>query len=190
VGESLNQLVIDGDTSTSDTCLLLASGRAANRPLRGRGRDAAAFRAALAELTADLARQLARDGEAATKLFVVTVRGARSADQAHAAARSIVGSTLMKASIGGGRLDWGRVIAALGASGAAYVHERFTLAYGDAVLVKKGKHQGERAARAALAHLGEAEVRLTVDLGLGRGEAQAHGCDLTERYVRENSAPL
>lgn len=190
VGASLNQLVIDGDTSTSDTCLLLASGAAGNRPLRGRHRNAGAFRAALAALTADLARQLARDGEAATKLFVVTVRGAKSGEEAHAAARSLVGSNLMKTSIGGGRLDWGRVVAALGSSGARYVHERFTLAYGDAVLVKKGKHQGERAARAALEHLAEREVRLTVDLGLGRGEAEAFGCDLNEGYVRENSAPL
>ncbi len=100
------------------------------------------------------------------------MRGAKTREEAHAAARSLVGSNLMKTSIGGGRLDWGRVVAALGASGARYVHERFTLAYGDAVLVKKGKHQGERAARAALEHLGEREVRLTVDLGLGRGEAR------------------
>ena len=190
VGASLNQLVIDGDTSTSDTCLLLASGAAGNRPLRSRHRDAPAFRAALASLTADLARQLARDGEAATKLLVVQVRGAKSAEQARAAARGIAGSNLMKTSIGGGRLDWGRVISSLGASGARYEHERFTLAYGDAVLVKKGKHQGERAARAALEHLGEREVRLTVDLSLGRGEGEAFGCDLNEGYVRENSAPL
>ncbi|HXT21807.1 MAG TPA: bifunctional glutamate N-acetyltransferase/amino-acid acetyltransferase ArgJ [Thermoanaerobaculia bacterium] len=190
VGASLNQLVIDGDTSTSDTCLLLASGAAGNRPLRSRHRDAPAFRAALAALTADLARQLARDGEAATKLLVVQVRGAKTAEQARAAARAIAGSNLMKTSIGGGRLDWGRVIAALGSSGAQYVHERFTLSYGDAVLVKKGKHQGKRAAAGALAHLGEREVRLVVDLGLGRGEAEAFGCDLTEGYVRENSAPL
>lgn len=190
VGESLNQLVIDGDTSTSDTCLLLASGRAGNRPLRGRGRAAVAFRAALAALTADLARQLARDGEAATKLFLVTVRGARNDEEAHAAARSIAGSTLMKAAIGGGRLDWGRAIAALGASGAAYVHERFSLVYGEAVLVKKGKHQGDRAAAAALAHLAELEIHLKVDLGLGKGAAEAFGCDLTEGYVRENSIPI
>jgi glutamate N-acetyltransferase / amino-acid N-acetyltransferase len=190
VGASLNQLVIDGDTSTSDTCLLLASGAAGNRPLRSRHRDANAFRAALAALTADLARQLAKDGEAATKLFVVQVRGAKTAEQARAAARAIAGSNLMKTSIGGGRLDWGRVIAALGSSGAQYVHERFTLSYGDAVLVKKGKYQGKRAAEAALAHLREPEVRLVVDLGLGRGEAEAFGCDLNEGYVRENSAPL
>src|SRR5205085_2057043 len=150
VGESLNQLVVDNDTSTSDTCLLLASGCAGNRVLRGRGRDAAAFRVALDALTAELARQLARDGEASTKLFLVSVRGARSGEQARAAARSIAGSMLMKAAIGGGRLDWGRVVAALGASGAQYEHERFTLSYGDAVLVKRGKHQGEKAARAAL----------------------------------------
>ena len=190
VGATLNQLVIDGDTSTSDTCLLLASGAAGNRPLRSRHRDAGAFRAALGALAADLARQLARDGEAATRLFVVTVRGARSSAEAAAAARGIAGSTLMKTSIGGGRLDWGRVVAAVGASGARYVHERFTLSYGDAMLVRKGKRLGERATAAALAHLAEREVRLTVDLGLGRGEAEAFGCDLTEGYVRENAAPL
>jgi len=190
VGASLNQLTIDGDMSTSDTCLLLASGAAGNRPLRNRHRDAKAFRAALAALTADLARQLAKDGEAATKLFIVQVRGAKTAEQARAAARAIAGSNLMKTSIGGGRLDWGRVVAALGSSGAQCVHERFTLAYGDAVLVKKGKHQGKRAAEAALAHLAGPEIRLAVDLGLGRGEAEAFGCDLNEGYVRENAAPL
>jgi glutamate N-acetyltransferase/amino-acid N-acetyltransferase len=190
VGASLNQLVIDGDTSTSDTCLLLASGLAGNRPLKGRHRDAGAFRDALAVLTADLARQLARDGEASTKLLVVHVRGARSAAEAAAAARSIAGSTLVKTAIGGGRLDWGRVVAAVGASGAGYRHERFTLSFGPAVLVKRGKHQGDGATQGALHHLAEREIRLGVDLGLGRGEAEAFGCDLTEGYVRENSAPL
>lgn len=190
VDASLNLLVIDGDTSTSDTCLLLASGAAGNAPLRRRHRDAGAFRAALAELTADLTRQLARDGEASRKLFVVRVEGARDLDQARAAARSIVGSTLMKAAIGGGRLDWGRVVSSLGASGARYEHERFSLAYGETLLVKKGKHQGDRAARRALAHLAEPEVRLTVQLGQGKAAATAWGCDLSEEYVRSNAEPL
>ena len=96
----------------------------------------------------------------------------------------------MKTSIGGGRLDWGRVIAALGSSGAQYAPSASRSPTATPWLVKKGKHQGERAAAAALAHLGEREVRLAVDLGLGRGEAEAYGCDLTEGYVRENSAPL
>jgi glutamate N-acetyltransferase / amino-acid N-acetyltransferase len=190
VGASLNQLVIDGDMSTSDTCVLIASGAAGNKPLRRRHRDADAFRAALAALTADLARQLARDGEASSKLLVVTVRGARNDGEARAAARGIVGSTLMRTAMGGGRLDWGRVVAALGASGAEYQHERFTLSFGDAVLVKKGKHQGEGATRRALDHLAEPEIRIDVDLGLGRGTAEAFGCDMSEGYVRENSAPL
>ena len=190
VDASLNLLVIDGDTSTSDTCLLLASGEAGNEPLKRRHRDAEAFRAALAELTTDLTRQLAQDGEASRKLFVVRVEGARDLAQARAAARGIVGSTLMKAAIGGGRLDWGRVISSLGASGARYEHERFSLWYGDALLVRKGRHQGDRAARAALAHLAEPEVRLTVALGQGKAAATAWGCDLSEEYVTSNSTPL
>lgn len=190
VGETLNQLIIDGDTSTSDTCLLLASGAAGNQPLRRRHRDAGAFRAALAELTGELARQLASDGEASTKLFLVTVRGARNATQARAAARGIAGSNLMRAAISGGRLDWGRVISALGAAGAEYTHERFSLLFGDGYLVRKGKHLGAKAARAALAHLGGEEVRLTVELGRGKGEGRAWGCDLTPEYVVSNSTPL
>jgi glutamate N-acetyltransferase/amino-acid N-acetyltransferase len=190
VGGTLNLLVIDGDTSTSDTCLLLASGAARNEPLRRRHRDAAAFRGALGELTGELARQLARDGEAATKLFVVDVRGARNPAQARAAARGIAGSTLMKAAIGGGRLDWGRVISALGASGAEYVHERFSLRFGERWLVRKGKHQGKKATRDALDHLAGSEVHLTVELGLGKGEARGWGCDLTPEYVSSNSSPL
>jgi glutamate N-acetyltransferase/amino-acid N-acetyltransferase len=190
VGESLNQLIIDGDTSTSDTCLLLASGAAGNQPLRRRHRDAGAFRAALGELTTELARQLARDGEAAKKLFVVTVRGARNPAQARAAARAIAGSNLMRAAIGGGRLDWGRVISALGASGCDYVHERFSLLYGDGYLVRKGKHLGARAAKAALAHLALPEIRVTVELGRGKAEARAWSCDLTPEYVTSNATPL
>ena len=190
VDASLNLLVIDGDTSTSDTCLLLASGAAGNRPLGGRHRDAAAFRQALAALTTDLTRQLARDGEASRKLFVVCVEGARDGEQARAAARSIVGSTLMKAAVGGGRLDWGRVVSSLGASGARYEHERFSLLYGDALLVKKGRHQGDAAAAAALAHLAGPEVRLTVRLGQGKAAATAWGCDLSEEYVTSNATPL
>jgi glutamate N-acetyltransferase/amino-acid N-acetyltransferase len=190
VGGTLNQLVIDGDTSTSDTCLLLASGRAGNRPLKGHRGDGAAFRAALAALCADLARQLARDGEAATKLIVARVTGARTREQARAAARSLAGSNLMKAAIGGGRLDWGRVVACVGASGAAYVHEKLTLAFNEAVLVRKGKHLGKRAARAALVALAAPLVELHVDLGLGRGEGEAFGCDLTTGYVEENSHPI
>ena len=190
VGGTLNLLVIDGDTSTSDTCLLLASGAAGNQPLRRRHRDALAFRGALGELTGELARQLARDGEAATKLFVVDVRGARNPAQARAAARGIAGSTLMKAAIAGGRLDWGRVISALGASGAEYVHERFSLRFGERWLVRKGKHQGTKATRDALYHLAGKEVHLTVELGLGKGEARGWGCDLTPEYVRSNSTPL
>jgi glutamate N-acetyltransferase/amino-acid N-acetyltransferase len=190
VGGTLNLLVIDGDTSTSDTCLLLASGAAGNEPLRRRHRDAVAFRGALGELTGELARQLARDGEAATKLFVVDVRGARNPAQARAAARGIAGSTLMKAAIAGGRLDWGRVISALGASGAEYVHERFSLRFGERWLVRKGKHQGSKATREALYHLAGKEVHLTVELGLGKGEARGWGCDLTPEYVTSNSTPL
>jgi len=126
----------------------------------------------------------------ATRLFIVNVTGARTPEQAQAAARSIAGSNLMKAAIGGGRLDWGRVIACIGASGAAYVHEKLTLRFGGAELVRKGRHRGDKAARAALAHLAGPTVDLHVELGLGRGQAEAFGCDLTEGYVRENSAPL
>jgi len=92
--------------------------------------------------------------------------------------------------MGGGRLDWGRVIACIGASGAAYVHEKLTLRFGGAELVRKGRHRGDKAARAALAHLAGPTVALHVELGLGRGQAEAFGCDLTEGDVRENSAPL
>jgi glutamate N-acetyltransferase/amino-acid N-acetyltransferase len=82
------------------------------------------------------------------------------------------------------------VISALGSSGAEYVHERFSLRFGERYLVRKGKHQGEKASRDALYHLAGSEVRLTVELGLGKGVARAWGCDLTPEYVTSNSTPL
>ena len=184
--DSFNMISIDGDTSTNDTLILLANGASGNATVRG-GEDAAKFMAALSHVCAELARAIVSDGEGATRLIRVDVVGARSDQDARAAARAVVRSNLVKAAVYGGDPNWGRVLCAIGYSGAQVDPAVVDLAVGDVPLVRAGSPV-ESGREAAGDLMKQSEVRFVANLNLGQAQATAWGCDLTEAYVVENSA--
>ncbi len=187
VNRSFNMVTVDGDTSTNDTILLLASGRS-GAGLLEEGTDAyRLFCQALEEVCVELARAIARDGEGATRLLEVAVTGARSEEEARRAALAVAGSNLVKTAVAGADPNWGRVLAALGYSDAVFDPDRVSLFLGPVKLVEGGCEApfDEGLARTLLS---QPEVRLAVDLGAGWGRATAWGCDLTCEYVRINGS--
>ena len=186
VTDSFNMMAMDGDMSTNDTCILFANGLAGNAPINARHPQAGTFREALRRVTQYLAREMARDGEGATKLMTVDVRGAHDQDDARKAARAITVSPLWQSALAGGDPNWGRIVAALGASGCALDQGSYDIFIGDVQVVRKGMAAGyaQEDAKAAMAG---SEVRIAVDLHLGEGQATAWGCDLTHGYIDENT---
>jgi glutamate N-acetyltransferase/amino-acid N-acetyltransferase len=187
VDRSFNMITVDGDTSTNDSCFLLANGASGASPLDSSSADAAAFEAALTAVCTDLARKMAADGEGANKLLQVDVTGAASDDDARRAARAVVGSSLVKAAVHGEDPNWGRIFAAVGYSGAQVDPNRAALWIGSVQVARDGVSTGAAQAEAR-AQMTGAEVNFRVELGLGSSSATAWGCDLTEDYVVENSA--
>jgi len=187
VRDSFNLVSIDGDTSTNDSVFLLANGLAGNAPLRRGGPGAERFEAGVRAVCTELAREIARDGEGATHLIEAVVSGARSDDDARRAARAVVASSLVKAMVYGLDPNWGRLACAVGYSGAEVDPSRLTIAIGEVTVARNGV-AAPFDREAARDQLRPAEVRLSIDLGLGEGRAVAWGCDLTEGYVIENSA--
>lgn len=194
VDRSFNMISVDGDTSTSDTVLLLANGAAGGRPISAAdGDDVAALDAALLDVCTRLAKDIARDGEGATKLIEIHVQGAGDRDAAVAVARSVSSSVLLKAALSKGDPNWGRVIMAAGNAGVPLDRSVVRVWLGDRLLYEQGGSTGVEAADAASA-VAEETVRIRIDLGQrtiadrgGQGEATAWGCDLTEEYVRFNA---
>ena len=186
VADSFNMMAMDGDMSTNDTCILFANGLAGNTPINAQHPQAGTFREALRRVTQYLAREMARDGEGATKLMTAYVRGARDMDDARKAARAITVSPLWQCALAGGDPNWGRIVAALGASGCALDQNSYDIFIGDVQVVQKGtaSSYSQEAARAAMAG---SEVTIAVDLHLGEGQATAWGCDLTHGYIDENT---
>jgi glutamate N-acetyltransferase/amino-acid N-acetyltransferase len=187
VDVSFNMITIDGDTSTNDMVVVLANGLAGGAPVDAGHPAAEPFCAALTQVCTHLAKAICRDGEGATKFIQVRVEGAASDADARQAARGVAGSLLVKTAVYGEDLNWGRILAALGGSGADMAEDKTTLYLSDVCLYRRGcpLDYDEGAARAALAGV---EVELRLDLGLGEGAATAWGCDVTEEYVRLNSA--
>ncbi len=186
VDQSFNQISVDGDTSTNDTVLILANGQAGAPLLHSASPEAPAFQAALEALCGELAKMIARDGEGATKLIEAVVEGAASLADARRAARAIVSSNLIKAMVYGNDPNWGRILCAVGYSGAAVDERRAEVWIGDVLLFQDGRPvpADREAARAALQG---PEVHLRVHLHLGPARATAWGCDLTEGYVEINA---
>ena len=187
VDRSFNMVSVDGDTSTSDTVLILANGAAGGARVTTADRaGVAALDAALREVCESLATDIARGGEGATKLLAITVQGAADRDAAVAVARTVSASVLLKAALSKGDPNWGRVVMATGNAGVRFDRAALRVWLGDRLLYADGGSTGIAAADAADAVAGDT-VRIRIDLGQGDGEATAWGCDLTEEYVRFNA---
>lgn len=183
---SINMVDVDMDTSTSDTMLLLANGAAGGEPIDAQHAGAQALRGAVEAVAIALARELARDGEGARTLIEVEVAGAATQEDARLAARTISSSPLVKTMITGRDPNLGRVMMALGRSGAAVEVERTSVFIGGSCAFRSGVPSDVDYA-ALSKEMDAAEVSIRVDLGLGEASATAWGCDLTEGYVRINA---
>lgn len=184
---SFNMITVDGDTSTNDMLVAMASGLAGNEALTPEHEGKEAFAAALRYVCEVLAKAIARDGEGATKLVEVQVRGAVSDESAQAIAKTVIGSSLVKSAVFGADANWGRIIAAVGRAGQPVNPDTVDIALGDIVTL-----QGSRPVAfdedAALEYLKGDTVVIHVDLHMAEGTAKAWGCDLTYDYVRINAA--
>jgi glutamate N-acetyltransferase/amino-acid N-acetyltransferase len=181
---SFNAITVDGDMSTNDTLLLMASGAAGNRALAGR--DLASFETAVAEVSSALARELVRDGEGATKLVTVEVRGARTQADADRVARQIANSPLVKTAFFGCDPNFGRILMAAGKAGVALDLDRIEVSLGGIRLASRGALH-TNALAAAAARMKAPEFALTIDLKLGRESARIVTCDLSFDYVKINA---
>ncbi len=190
VGESFNMITVDGDTSTNDTCLVMASGLAGNAPIESEGEDYEAFLGALKALTIRLAKKMAGDGEGATALFEVIVEGASDKESAAKMARSVAGSNLVKTAIAGHDANWGRILCAMGYSGAFFEEEKVDLYFESAsgkIQITKGGVSTGYSEEEATKILSDPEVTARIVLGMGEASATAWGCDLTHEYISINA---
>lgn len=187
VDRSFNRITIDSDQSTSDTVFVIANGAAQNAPLAAGNRALRPFARGLEAVMEKLARMMVKDGEGATKLVAINVRGAASRRDAVAAARSIANSPLVKTAINGADPNWGRLMMAIGKSPARIDAGRVAIAFDAETIVEGGVlKEGVRLERIREI-MGGAEYTISVDLGLGRAEDTVWTCDLSEEYVRLNS---
>ena len=190
IKDTYNMISVDGDTSTNDTVLLLANGLAGNEEIREKNSDYQVFCKALNYINETLAKKMAGDGEGCTALFEVTIVGAKTKDQAKVLAKSVITSSLTKAAIFGHDANWGRILCAMGYSGAQFDPEKvdlyFESAAGKMQIIKDGvavDYSEEQATRI----LSEPEVTAVADIKMGDAKAAAWGCDLTFDYVKINA---
>ncbi len=188
VAKTFNAITVDGDTSTNDTVLLMANGLAEHPPIaEDRPEALSAFGAALEDLCKELALMIVRDGEGASKLVTVRVQGAASEAQADQAARTVANSNLVKTAFFGEDANWGRIIAALGRSGAQFDQHKVDIAFDDVLMVQQGLGQGAEVEARATAVLKKPEFVLTIDLHAGEGRKDIYTCDFSIDYVKINA---
>jgi len=187
VNASFNMIDVDGDQSTNDTVMVMANGVAGGTEIGSSSPDASAFREALTYVCTELAKELVRDGEGAQRIMEVVVEGATSLPDARKAAREIAGSSLVKTMLHGRDPNWGRMMMALGKSGAVIDESKIDMFINEIQIVHEGKAISFFK-DAVISAMDAPEVRLGVALNLGDFVATAWGCDLTEEYVIFNSA--
>ena len=190
VQDTYNMISVDGDTSTNDTVLVLANGMAENPLISEKNQDYETFKEALLYVNTSLAKQIAADGEGATALFEVKITGAETKEQAVTLAKSVITSNLTKAAVFGHDANWGRILCAMGYSGAQFDPDKvdlfFESAAGKIQILKDGvavDYSEEEATRI----LSEKQVTAAADIKLGKESAVAWGCDLTYGYVKINA---
>jgi glutamate N-acetyltransferase/amino-acid N-acetyltransferase len=191
VDNTFNAITIDGDTSTSDTLLVFATGNAAARgaPRIVHAEDLrlAGFRLALAEVMHDLALQIAKDGEGLTKFVTLKVSGAKTKAAARAIGKSIANSPLVKTAIAGEDPNWGRIVAAVGKAGEAADRDRLAIWFGDLLVAKDGEVAPGYREKDGATYMRQAEISITVDVGVGKEAATIWTCDLTKDYIAINA---
>lgn len=190
VPDTFNMISVDGDTSTNDTCLLLSSGLAGNPEITEEGPDYEIFRAGLLEICTALAKKMAADGEGATCLFECDIVHAATKEDAKKMARSVVSSTLTKAAIAGHDANWGRILCAMGYSGAVFDPERVDLfleSRAGRIQILENGVAASYSEEKATEILSQPEIRAIADVKMGEADASAWGCDLTHEYVNINA---
>ena len=189
VNVSFNRISVDGDTSTNDSCMVLANGLAGNAEICEKNEDYAAFVAALKELCIALARAMASDGEGARHLVTCTVTGGKSEQAAETIAKSVISSSLTKAAIFGADANWGRVLCAMGYSGEQFDPDKVDVWFASTAGEIEVCHQGRGVdfdADLAKKILTEHDVEINIFMGEGDGECTCWGCDITYDYIRIN----
>jgi glutamate N-acetyltransferase / amino-acid N-acetyltransferase len=190
VGPTFNSMTVDSDTSTSDTLMLFATGAAAAdgqaRVERADDPRLSAFRAALNDVLKDLAIQVVRDGEGATKMLEITVTGAESDAAAKTIALSIANSPLVKTAAAGEDANWGRIVMAVGKAGEMADRDRLAIWFGDVRVAVNGERDASYSEEAASDVMKRQDIPVKVDLGIGEGRATVWTCDLTREYVAIN----
>jgi glutamate N-acetyltransferase/amino-acid N-acetyltransferase len=185
VKKSFNRLTIDGDMSTNDTVLIMANGILGNPPVSEKTEAYLPFSKALSELTVELAKMIAGDGEGATKYIEVEIKGAKNEADAEKAALAVANSNLVKTAICGHDANWGRIMAALGYSGVFFKEKLVDIFFGKVKIVCKGLAAGKD--KEAGEVLKGREVKIVIDLHGGKASAKVFTCDLTEEYIRINA---
>jgi glutamate N-acetyltransferase/amino-acid N-acetyltransferase len=190
VAKSFNCITVDGDTSTSDTLLMFATGKGGAHPpiTKANDRALASFKEKLDAVLLDLALQVVKDGEGAQKLIQIDVTGAQSDIAAKRIALSIANSPLVKTAIAGDDANWGRIVMAVGKAGEAADRDKLKIAFGNHVVAEKGQRAAGYNETLATKAVAGREVAVAVDLGIGKGAARVWTCDLTEGYIRINGS--
>ena len=186
--KTFNCITVDSDTSTSDTVLVFATGAGSAAPITSRDSAAAsAFKSALNDVMLDLAQLVVKDGEGISKFVTVNVAGAESDGAAKTIAMAIANSPLVKTAIAGEDANWGRVVMAVGKSGEAADRDKLKIQFGPHVLANEGERVPEYSEETVSAYMREAEIDMTVDVGVGTGQATVWTCDLTHGYISINA---
>jgi glutamate N-acetyltransferase/amino-acid N-acetyltransferase len=186
VKKSFNRITIDGDRSTNDTALIMANGMLGNPQITEKSGTYPAFKKVLHEVTFELSKLIVKDGEGATKFIEIEVKGARNEADAEKAAFAVANSNLVKTAIYGNDANWGRIMAALGYSGVALKEEKIGIYFGKVKIADKGLTTGKD--KEAGEVLRGKDIKIIIDLHLGRSSAKVLTCDLTEEYIRVNAA--